>query len=112
MLTAAIFAVGYIFVLTFVFWLIKKKNVRFMFNQSLRSDFIFWLFVLLVVANIASAISNTMASGGIDTSIISVISGVLDFTLRIIVAYLYVLPILLIRKLIRRMRTNGKKDLV
>lgn len=90
--------------LAVLIWLVKKKQVRFLFNRPYRSDFIFWLFIILVILQIATSISNTLRSGGIDTSTISLVTGPIDFTLRLITAYLFTVPILLIRKVVRRKR--------
>ena len=83
-------------------WLAKKKHVQFLFNRPYRSDFIFWFFIILVILQIVTATSNTLKSGGIDTSTISLVTGPIDFTLRLITAYILVVPILLIRKLLIR----------
>ena len=79
-----------------------------MFNRPYRTDFIFWLFIALVVLQIVSAIVLTNESGGIDTSAISLTTGLIDFTFRLLQAYLFILPILLARKVLRHLRNKRK----
>jgi len=87
---------------------LKEKSTIMLFDKPVTSDWLFYVFLLSLGANVYNGLSNVFASGGISTSTAGVISGTIDGSLRIVFAYFPIIPaIYLIRKLIRKLRKSG-----
>ena len=80
----------------------NQKKTIFLFDKPVNRDWLFYLFLFFLFANIVNALTNVLNSGGISTSAGGIISGSIDAAFRIILAYFPLIPIIyLIRKLFR-----------
>lgn len=84
-----------------------KKTV-FLFEKPVTSDWLFWVFTVIVSLNVLSGVSNVVNSGGLVLSTGGIISGIFDGLLRVILSWFPFIPIIhLVRKLIRKLRKSG-----
>lgn len=82
-------------------------KTRFLFDDPITSDWLFWVFTAILAINILGGVSNVVNSGGLVFSTGSFISGILDGSFRIILSWFPIIPIIyVIRKLIRKLRNN------
>ena len=83
------------------------KKTKFLFNVPLTRDWLFYLFLLILLFNFSNAISRVNSSGGISTSTFGALSGILDAAFQVFAAWFPIVPIIyFIRKQIRK----SKKD--
>jgi len=78
------------------------KQTKFLFDNPVRKDWLFWVFVALAAASGVGAIQRVNESGGVNTSSFSLLSGSIDALVVIFSTYIFVIPIYLIRKYIRK----------
>ena len=78
------------------------KQTKYLFDTPFTKDWLFWVFIVLAGANAVNAIQRVNQSGGINTSTFSLVSGFIDALFNILIAYILILPIYFIRKLIRK----------
>jgi len=84
------------------------KKTLFLFDKPLTSDWLFWVFTVLLCLNVLSGVSNVVNSGGLVLSTGGIISGLLDGLFRVILSWFPLIPIIyLVRKLIRKLRKSG-----
>jgi len=83
------------------------KKTKFLFNVPLTKDWLFYLFLFILLFNFSNAISRVNSSGGINTSTFGALSGLVDMAFQIFAAWFPIVPIVyFIRKQIRK----TKKD--
>ena len=78
------------------------KQTKFLFDNPVTKDWLFWVFVALAALNGVGAIQRVNESGGLNTSTFSLLSGSIDALFVLFSAYIFVIPIYLVRKLIRK----------
>ena len=83
------------------------KKTRFLFDQPVTKDWLFYVFLVSLAANLMSGLSNVSASGGFSSNSFGVISGLIDAAFRVILSWFPIIPILfLIRKYIRKSKNT------
>ena len=83
------------------------KKTRFLFDLPVTKDWLFYVFIAILIVNFTNAISRVNESGGVSTSTFGILSGVADLAFQIFAAWFPVVPIVyFIRKQIRK----SKKD--
>lgn len=83
------------------------KKTKFLFDLPVTKDWLFYIFIFILLFNFSNAISRVNESGGVSTSTFGILSGVLDLAFQIFAAWFPVVPIVyFIRKQIRK----SKKD--
>ena len=83
------------------------RKTRFLFDQPVTKDWLFYVFLLSLASNVIGGLSNASASGGISTSSFGLISGLFDAAFRIFLSWFPLIPIIyLIRKFFRNRKTS------
>ncbi len=78
-----------------------------LFDRPLSRDWLFYVFGVILAANIVNGLSNVMESGGFTLDSFGLVSGLLDGAFRVIFAWFPLVPIIyFIRKFIRKRRTQ------
>jgi len=86
---------------------IVVKKTKFLFDVPVTKDWLFYVFLFILVSNVISGFSNVSASGGLSTSSAGIISGVIDGTFRVFLSWFPIIPIIyVIRKQIRKRKSN------
>jgi hypothetical protein len=78
------------------------KQTKFLFDNPVTKDWLFWVFVTLAALSGVGAIQRVNESGGVNTSTFSLLSGSIDALFVIFSTYIFVIPIYLIRRFIRK----------
>ena len=86
------------------------KQSKFLFDRPVTKDWLFWIFIVLVFLNAIDAFQRVTQSGGVTTSTFSLASGTIDALFVLVSAFIWVLPIYLIRKLIRKSRKKNQSE--
>jgi hypothetical protein len=83
------------------------KKTKFLFDLPVTKDWLFYVFLFILVSNVVNGFSNVTASGGFTTSGAGMLSGLIDGAFRVVLSWFPIIPIIyFIRKLIRK----SKKD--
>lgn len=86
---------------------IVVKKTKFLFDVPVTKDWLFYVFLFILVSNVISGFSNVSASGGLSTSSAGIISGVIDGTFRVFLSWFPIIPIIyVIRKQTRKRKSN------
>ncbi len=85
------------------------KKSRFMFDLPVFGDWLFYLFIFFLFANWFGSFSRVQESGGINTSTFSLVSGSIDAVFGFFISWIMVAPFYWVRRLIRRVRSNGSR---
>jgi hypothetical protein len=85
------------------------KQTKYLFDNPVTGDWLFWVFIGLSGLNAIGAIQRVGESGGINTSTFSLVSGAIDALFVFVVSYILILPVFLIRKLIRKSRAKSEE---
>lgn len=82
----------------------SKSKTLFLFDRPITSDWLFYVFAVILTVNVINGFSNVMESGGFTLdSYGGLASGLTDAVFRVLLAWFPLIPILfLIRKLIRK----------
>lgn len=84
------------------------RKTIFLFEKPVTSDWLFWVFTVLLSINVFNGVSNVVNSGGLVFSSGGIISGLLDGLFRVVLSWFPFIPIIhLVRKLIRKLRKSG-----
>ncbi len=84
------------------------KKTRFLFDQPVTKDWLFYIFLLSLASNVVGGLSNVSASGGISSSSFGLISGLIDAAVRVGLSWFPIIPIIyFIRKFIRNKRLKS-----
>ena len=78
------------------------KKTKFLFDLQVTKDWLFWVFVVIAGANALNAIQRVNQSGGVNTSSFSILSGLIDALFGLLSAYIIVIPLYFIRKVVRK----------
>ena len=79
------------------------KKTKFLFDVPVTKDWLFIVFLFILVANVVGGLSNVNASGGLTTSSLGIVSGLLDGAFRIVLSWFPIIPIIyVIRKQVRK----------
>ena len=83
------------------------KKTKFLFDVPVTKDWLFIVFLCMLVINIIGGLSNVSASGGLATSNLGIISGLLDGAFRIVLSWFPIVPIIyVVRKQIRKRKPS------
>ena len=84
------------------------KKTKFLFDLPVTKDWLFYIFIFILLFNFSNAISRVNESGGVSTSTFGILSGVLDLAFNIFAAWFPIVPIVyFVRKQIRKSK-KGK----
>ena len=87
------------------------KKTKFLFDLPVTKDWLFYLFIFILLFNFSNAISRVNESGGVSTSTFGILSGVLDLAFQIFAAWFPIVPIIyFIRKQIRKSRKDKSAE--
>jgi glucan phosphoethanolaminetransferase (alkaline phosphatase superfamily) len=86
------------------------KQTKFLFDKPVTKDWLFWVFIILAALNGIFAFQGVTQSGGVNTSTFSLVSGTIDGLFVLFSAFIWVIPIYFIRKLIRKSRDKKQSD--
>jgi hypothetical protein len=86
------------------------KQTKFLFDKPITKDWLFWVFIILAALNGINAFQGVTQSGGVNTSTFSLVSGTIDGLFVLFSAFIWVIPIYFIRKLIRKSKNNGESE--
>lgn len=84
------------------------KQTKFLFDKPVTKDWLFWIFIVIAGLNGINAFQGVTQSGGVNTSTFSLVSGTIDGLFVLSSAYIWVVPIYFIRKLIRKSKNKGQ----
>jgi len=82
------------------------RQTKYLFDSPVKRDWLFWVFCFFLLANAVNALQRVSNSGGIDLSPVSAFSGAIDAAVQVLIAWVMILPIYLIRKLIRKRKNK------
>jgi len=82
------------------------KKTKFLFDLPVTKDWMFWVFIVISISGIFSALQNVANSGGLSTSPGGVSSGLIDGAFRVFTAWVWIVPIYFIRKFIRKRKNT------
>ena len=86
------------------------KKTRFLFDSPVTRDWMFYVFLVFLAANLVNGIQNVNSSGGISTSQFGIVSGLIDGAFRVFLSWFPIIPIIYgIRKQIRK-KTRGIQE--
>ncbi len=86
------------------------KKTRFLFDTPVTRDWMFYVFLVFLAANLVNGIQNVNSSGGLSTSPFGIVSGLIDGTFRVFLSWFPIIPIIYaIRKGIRK-KTRGIQE--
>ena len=86
------------------------RQTKFLFDTPVTKDWLFWVFVVLAGLNGINAFQGVSQSGGVNTSTFSLVSGTIDGLLVLFSAYIWVVPIYFVRKLIRKNKDKSNEE--
>lgn len=87
------------------------KKTKFLFDLPVTKDWLFYLFIFILLFNFSNAISRVNESGGVSTSTFGILSGVLDLAFQIFAAWFPIVPIVyFIRKQIRKSKRDKSAE--
>ena len=82
------------------------KKTKFLFDVPVTKDWLFILFLCFLTINVVGGLSNVIASGGLTTSSLGIVSGLLDGAFRIVLSWFPIIPIIyVIRKQVRKKKS-------
>jgi hypothetical protein len=83
------------------------KKTKFLFDLPVTKDWLFYVFLFILVSNVINGLSNVSASGGFTASGAGMLSGLIDGAFRVVLSWFPIVPIIYFtRKQIRK----SKKD--
>jgi len=86
----------------------KALQTLFLFDRPLSGDWLFYVFLVIALANVVNGISNVMESGGFTLDSFGLVSGLLDGAFRIFFSWFPIVPIAYsIRKIVRKKRNSN-----
>lgn len=85
------------------------KKTKFLFDLPITKDWLFYVFLLFLGANVLNGLSNVSSSGGISSSSGGIISGLIDGAMRVLLSWFPIVPIIyFIRKKVREKNINNQ----
>ena len=86
------------------------KKTKFLFDSPVTKDWMFYVFLVFLAANLVNGIQNVNSSGGLSTSPFGIVSGLIDGAFRVFLSWFPIIPIIYaIRKQIRK-KTRGIQE--
>jgi len=86
------------------------KQNKFLFDKPVTKDWLFWVFIVIAALNGINAFQGVTQSGGVNTSTFSLVSGTIDGLFVLLSAFIWVVPIYFIRKLIRKSKNKRQTE--
>lgn len=84
-----------------------NSGTLFLFDRPFSRDWLFYVFGLILTANVVNGLSNVIESGGFTLDSFGLVSGLIDGASRVFFAWFPLVPIIyFIRRLIRKRRTQ------
>lgn len=85
------------------------KKTKFLFDLPITKDWLFYVFLLFLGANVLNGLSNVSSSRGISSSSGGIISGLIDGAMRVLLSWFPIVPIIyFIRKKVREKNINNQ----
>jgi len=85
------------------------KKTKFLFDLPMTKDWLFYVFLFFLGANVLNGLSNVSSSGGISSSSGGIFSGLIDAAMRVLLSWFPLVPIIyFIRKKVRERNTNNQ----
>jgi|GEM_PF-6616148 hypothetical protein len=86
---------------------IGMKKTRFLFDLPIYKDWLFYVFLFILLANVSNGLTNVAESGGPSLSTGGIVSGLFDAMFRVLLSWFPYVPVIyFIRKLIRKYRNR------
>jgi uncharacterized membrane protein len=85
------------------------KKTKFLFDLPVTKDWLFWVFIVIAALNGISAFSGVVHGSGVSTSSFSLLSGTIDGLFVLLSAYIWIIPIYFVRRLIRKSKSKTEK---
>ena len=87
------------------------KKTKFLFDLPVTKDWLFYVFLVILLVNFTNAISRVNESGGVSTSTFGLLSGIFDLAFQIFAAWFPIVPIIyFIREQIRKSRKDKSAE--
>ena len=82
------------------------KETKYLFDVPVKKDWLFYVFLVVLVSNIIGGLNNVVASGGLSLSSGGILSGTIDAVFRILLSWFPLIPIIyIIRKQVRKKKS-------
>ena len=82
------------------------KETKYLFDVPVKKDWLFYVFLVVLVSNIIGGLTNVVASGGLSLSSGGILSGTIDAVFRILLSWFPLIPIIyIIRKQVRKKKS-------
>ena len=79
----------------------RARKSRFMFDLPIFTDWLFYLFIFLLLSNWYGSFQSVQQSGGVNTSTFSLVSGSLDAAFGILISWIMLTPFYWVRRFVR-----------
>ena len=90
---------------------VQMRQTKYLFDSPVKRDWLFWVFCFFLLVNAVNALQRVSNSGGIDLSPVSAFSGSIDAAIQVLIAWVMILPIYLIRKMIRKRKNKDVAEI-
>jgi len=81
----------------------EVRKTKLLFDTPVTSDWLFWVFTVILAINFLGGVSNVVDSGGLSLSTGGIISGLLDALFLVFLSWFPFIPIIyFIRKIVRK----------
>ncbi len=82
------------------------KETKYLFDVPVKKDWLFYVFLVVLVSNIIGGLANVVASGGLSLSSGGILSGTIDAIFKILLSWFPLIPIIyIIRKQVRKKKS-------
>ena len=82
------------------------KETKYLFDVPVKKDWLFYVFLVVLVSNIIGGLTNVVASGGLSLSSGGILSGTIDAVFKILLSWFPLIPIIyIIRKQVRKKKS-------
>ena len=82
------------------------NETKYLFDVPVKKDWLFYVFLVVLVSNIIGGLTNVVASGGLSLSSGGILSGTIDGVLKILLSWFPLIPIIyIIRKQVRKKKS-------
>ena len=79
----------------------RARKSRFMFDLPVFTDWLFYLFIFLLLSNWYGSYQSVQQSGGVNTSTFSLVSGSLDAAFGLLISWIMLTPFYWVRRFVR-----------
>ncbi len=82
------------------------KKTKFLFDVPVTKDWLFWVWIFILVGGVISSLQRVMNSGGLSTTPLGILSGTIDAAVVILSSFIWIVLIYFIRKFVRKKSSN------